>query len=70
MDAPIAHLKNGGRVAVATALAGLARTQDSAEAFGQRLLHRAGLATRADLDRLATAIGDLDRATDSLRVRH
>ena len=64
---PIAHLKNGGRVAVATALAGLARTQEAADGFRQRALRRvllhAGLATRADLARLAHAVSELDRAT-------
>ena len=67
---PITHLKNGGRVAIATLLAGLARTQDTAGGLRQRALHRAGLATRADLDRLAAAVRDLHRVTDSFPARH
>lgn len=69
MDA-VATLKNTARIAFARGLSGVSRAQEALEASGARALHRVGLPTLTDIDRLARAVSDLDRATDSLRGRN
>ena len=66
---PIARIKDGVRIAVASGLSALSRTQNALEASGERALYRAGLPTKTDIDRLERAVADLDRATASLRSR-
>ena len=66
---PISVLKNGFRIVAASGLTALSRLHNATEAAGARALVRAGLPTRADLDRLAHAVTDLDRAAGSLRDR-
>ncbi len=61
------RLKDALRVATSQTLATAARLDGAARDTGDRLLHRAGLATPADLRRLTARLAALQKAADTIR---